>query len=130
MVKMTLDEYQQLAERTSRFPGTKIAERGDARGTIRSPSGITNAGERLLEAAIGATGEAGEVLERVKKAVFHHHDVDRDKLREELGDVLWYVAEAASVLGLSLDDVAQTNVAKLQARYPRGFSAAASRERK
>lgn len=76
--------------------------------------------------ALGLAGEAGEVCDLLKKAWGHGHALDAEKLKKELGDVLWYVAALAEQHGLRLSDVAEANVAKLSARYPQGFSTAAS----
>lgn len=84
---------------------------------------------RLFVAALGLTGEAGEFADGIKKIVRRGHCVSKEKLIEELGDVLWYVAEAASAIGVNLSDVAAQNIAKLQKRYPDGFSEEASRNR-
>lgn len=86
-------------------------------------SGAGGDGERrLIIAALGMAGEAGEFANLVKKLTAHGHDVPLEELADELGDVLWYLAEAASACGLELDDIASQNVAKLRARYPQGFS--------
>lgn len=79
----------------------------------------------LFTGALGLTGEAGEVADLTKKLVFHDWMPDefradfRDKLREELGDVLWYIILLAyGYLGISLEEVIQTNIDKLSNRYP------------
>lgn len=72
--------------------------------------------------ALGVAGEAGEVADLVKKAFGHGHPLDFEKLAEELGDVLFYVAALADAAGASLSDVANFNVEKLRRRYPDGFS--------
>lgn len=77
---------------------------------------------RLAVAALGIAGEGGEVCDLVKKNLGQHHRLETVKLLEELGDVLWYVAECCSVLGVSLESVMAANVAKLQQRYPDGFA--------
>jgi NTP pyrophosphatase (non-canonical NTP hydrolase) len=85
-----------------------------------------------LELAIlglGIAGESGEVADHIKKLVGHGHEFDIPKIREELGDVLWYIAAIAHVLDMDLEDIANENVAKLRARYPEGFSEEASRNR-
>jgi NTP pyrophosphatase (non-canonical NTP hydrolase) len=101
---MQLSDYQKLAQRTAR----------------------TDHPARAAIAGLGLGGEAGEVQELLKKHHGHGHDLDVSKLAKELGDVLWYVAEIAACHGLDLDDVAEANIAKLKARYPEGFSSAAS----
>ena len=75
----------------------------------------------LLNAALGLCGESGEVADLIKKYRFQGHELDTAKLIKELGDVLWYAALLARVLGVSLGDVMIRNVAKLRERYPDGF---------
>ena len=79
--------------------------------------------ERLLTAAIGINAEGGEFLEIVKKIAFQGKEFtagEKEHLKVELGDVLWYVAQACIALDLSLDDVIARNISKLAARYPEG----------
>lgn len=99
---MQFDEYQRLALRTMR-PNQERSQ-------------------RLANFALGLTGEAGETGDSIKKMVFHDHPFDPDKIRDELGDVLWYLAALASTCDLSLDEIADHNLAKLMRRYPQGFS--------
>ena len=72
---------------------------------------------------MGLNGEAGECIDVLKKHDFQGHVLATDKILDELGDVLWYVAEAAIGINVSLEEIAQHNIAKLRARYPAGFSA-------
>lgn len=106
---MTLDDYQQLAARTL--------------GRDRTHE------QQLANAALGLTGEAGEVADVIKKHLFHATPLDQDALAKELGDCLWYIGAFATVLGLSLDEIAQRNVDKLRKRYPEGFDTERSRNR-
>ncbi len=79
--------------------------------------------ERLLTAAVGISAEGGEFMEIVKKIAFQGKPYDEaniNHLRVELGDVLWYVAQACIALDVSLDDVIGQNITKLAARYPNG----------
>lgn len=76
----------------------------------------------VLILAIGLCGEAGEVGEHLKKVYGHGHVLDRQKVLDELGDVLWYVANLAYRTDIKLSEVLQRNVDKLLARYPDGFS--------
>ena len=79
--------------------------------------------ERLLTAAVGMSAEAGEVTEIVKKMVFQGkpwNDANKHHLVTELGDIMWYVANACMALEVSFDDVVATNVKKLEKRYPGG----------
>jgi NTP pyrophosphatase (non-canonical NTP hydrolase) len=72
---------------------------------------------------MGLNGEAGECIDLLKKHLFQGHKLDKDKLTEELGDVLWYCAELACGLSVTLEEVAQRNIEKLKKRYPEGFDA-------
>lgn len=77
----------------------------------------------LMTAAIGLSSESGEFIEIVKKAVFQGKPLDKDvqfHLKRELGDIMWYVANACRALDLTLDDIISENVDKLKSRYPGG----------
>ena len=79
--------------------------------------------ERLTTAAVGMSAESGEFLEIVKKMVFQGKpwsDSNREHLLIELGDVMWYVANACMALDISFDEVIKRNVKKLEKRYPGG----------
>ena len=79
--------------------------------------------ERLLTAAVGMSAEAGEFTEVVKKIIFQGKPVNEENLfhlKRELGDIMWYVAQACMGLNVSLDEVIEMNVDKLKARYPGG----------
>jgi NTP pyrophosphatase (non-canonical NTP hydrolase) len=79
--------------------------------------------ERLLTAAVGMSAEAGEFTEIVKKIIFQGKPVNEENLfhlKRELGDIMWYVAQACMGLRISLDEVMEMNVEKLVARYPGG----------
>ena len=89
--------------------------------------------ERVLTAAIGISAEGGEFAEIVKKCIFQGKPMDDDAqfhLKRELGDIMWYIAQACIALGISLEDVLDTNIQKLEARYPDGFEAFRSENRK
>ena len=75
----------------------------------------------LLNGVMGICGEAGEVIDLVKKHLFQGHDLDRDKVAEELGDVLWYCALVAEAIRFPLGLVMEINISKLVKRYPDGF---------
>jgi NTP pyrophosphatase (non-canonical NTP hydrolase) len=81
--------------------------------------------ECLMEGAMGLAGEAGEVVDVIKKVLFQGHDIEaeEDRIVEELGDVLWYVCEIATVLGMPLGEIMERSDEKLKARYPDGFDA-------
>jgi NTP pyrophosphatase (non-canonical NTP hydrolase) len=99
---MELSEYQALSRRTAEYPRDAW----------------------LAYPALGLAGEAGEVAEHAKKAIRDDggevSDERRTAMSKELGDVLWYVAQLASELGLELEDVAQANLDKLLSRQQRG----------
>ena len=78
---------------------------------------------RLLTAAVGMSAEAGEFTEVVKKIIFQGKPVTEENLfhlKRELGDVMWYVAQACMGLNVSLDEIIEMNVDKLKSRYPGG----------
>lgn len=85
--------------------------------------------ERLVIAALGIAGEAGEIVDEIKKAVFHKHGLDRQKLIVEAGDLCWYVARLANELDVTLEEIFDVNIAKLAKRYPNGFTIDASKNR-
>lgn len=94
---MNLAEYQALANRTAKE---------------------LNFDKALTHAALGLTGEAGEFADAVKKHTIYGQSCDFENLREEIGDILWYCAYAANVLGFSLETIARLNIEKLAVRYP------------
>jgi NTP pyrophosphatase (non-canonical NTP hydrolase) len=106
---MNFNEYQDLAGRTA----NKSLE-------LKT---------RAAVAGLGLAGETGEAVELLKKWIGHGHLLETEVFQKELGDVLWYVAELANVLGLDLQEVAQENIEKLKRRYPEGFSSADSQAR-
>lgn len=99
---MTFDEYQAAALRTA---------------------DLTRKNE-LFHLVLGLSGEAGEISEKFKKLVRDHDTdeskIDREDIRKELGDVLWYVAVLSKYLDINLEDVASMNVQKLADRQKRG----------
>jgi NTP pyrophosphatase (non-canonical NTP hydrolase) len=79
--------------------------------------------ERLLTAGVGINAEGGEFLEIIKKMIFQGKPFNEDNRQHmiiELGDVMWYVAQATLALGISFDEVLERNVQKLEKRYPGG----------
>lgn len=102
---MELNEYMELAARTD-IPKTQI--------------------DGLRDAAMGMVGEAAEALDHMKKVLEQGHDLDFEKLIEETGDNLWYIAKMARYCGVTLEDVARQNIEKLRKRYPEGFSVESS----
>lgn len=100
---MTLNEYQDLAQRTSRKDLTPK--------------------EHLINGLLGLAGECGECCDLVKKHNYQDGRYIHDDMVCELGDVMWYVAETARAMGVTLEEVALHNLDKLRRRYPDGFDA-------
>ena len=86
--------------------------------------------EILINSVMGLCGEAGEAIDIVKKHLFHGHELDREHLTKELGDIAWYLAEAATALDIPLEKIFQDNIEKLKKRYPEGFDEQRSKTRK
>jgi len=100
---MTFDEYQQASTGTAQY------------SDFIPP---------WIYLALGLAGESGEVVDKLKKVARNHNGVFTDEavqeIKKELGDVLWYVSQLCEQLGLSMNDVAETNRAKLEDRKARG----------
>lgn len=75
----------------------------------------------LINSVMGLCGESGEAIDIVKKWLTQGHELDKAHLAKELGDIAWYLAEAATALDLSLEEILQANIDKLKKRYPDGF---------
>ena len=98
---MTVNEYQKLAMATLNSDLSKK--------------------DVLINGVMGLCGEAGEAIDIVKKHLAQGHDLDREKLIKELGDIAWYLAETATALDVTLEEVLEGNIEKLRRRYPEGF---------
>lgn len=85
--------------------------------------------DMLINSVMGLCGESGEAIDIVKKWMAHGHELDKEHLTKELGDIAWYLAEAATALDMELEDILQRNLEKLQKRYPKGFSCQRSQSR-
>lgn len=90
---------------------------------LRTEQGMTKEFPRLLNGLMGLCGEAGEAIDLMKKHLYQGHELDREHMAKELGDVAWYIAISADALGYDLETVLQMNVDKLRKRYPHGFDA-------
>ncbi len=84
---------------------------------------------RLLHSGIGLSTEAGEILDNLKKHIFYGKDIDRVNLAEEMGDIFWYLAIMADALDLPFEQIMDTNLKKLKARYGDKFDAKAANQR-
>ena len=100
---MTFNEYQKESRKTAVYPG---------------------AGKNFIYPTLGLAGETGEVTEKIKKALRDDNNIITDsrktELTKELGDVLWYLTQLSTELGLSLEEVAANNLSKLFSRQERG----------
>lgn len=121
---MTGNEYQKLAMRTNDgLCNMRL------KNSLNSTNGIMDLGG-LINGCMGLTGESGETADLIKKWLFHEKPLDMIHLKKELGDVLWYVAMICESVGFSMDEIMQTNVDKLIARYPEGFDVEKANNRK
>ena len=75
----------------------------------------------LINSVMGLCGESGEAIDIVKRWMAQGHELDKEHLVKELGDIAWYLAEAATALDVPLEDILQANIDKLKKRYPEGF---------
>lgn len=99
---MTFEEYQKESRKTAIYP---------------------NIGDNFVYPTLGLSGESGEVSEKVKKIIRDKggivDDITKKEIAKELGDVLWYLSQIASELGISLEDIAKGNIEKLKSRFER-----------
>ena len=106
---MTVNEYQTLAMTTL---NPELSKR-----------------DVLINSVMGLCGESGEAIDIVKKWLAQGHELDKAHLAKELGDIAWYLAEAATALDMNLEEILQANIEKLKKRYPDGFSCERSQVR-
>ena len=115
---MKFDEYQEKAKKYDLFDDLEVSNLADP---------------AFSEKVLGLVGEAGETADKVKKIIRDKKgtatEEDKDAIKKELGDVLWYVANVSRYLGFSLSDVAKTNIDKLESRYQRNKIHGAGDER-
>ena len=114
------DRYTHFVDAVTSTPSKDFKSLVDRLGELdREGANI----ERLTTAGVGINAEGGELLEIIKKMVFQGkpwNEDNREHLIIELGDIMWYVAQACMALEVSFDDVIATNVKKLEKRYPEG----------
>lgn len=82
--------------------------------------------DQLTNMIIGVMGESGEVADIIKKSLYQGHDLDREKISEEIGDVMFYIVNLCNILELDLETIISNNYFKLLNRYPNGFEVARS----
>ena len=80
----------------------------------------------LINGVMGLCGESGEAIDIVKKWLAQGHELDKEKLAKELGDIAWYLAETAYALDIPLEKILRANIDKLKQRYPEGFDSGRS----
>jgi NTP pyrophosphatase (non-canonical NTP hydrolase) len=106
---MGMNQYQDLASRTA--------------------APLDRERDRVMRGILGLCGETGELAEHFKKHYYQGHAWDRQRVRKEMGDILWYLAVLAEDLNTSLDLIARENIRKLTERYPEGFDAGRSQRK-
>ncbi len=84
----------------------------------------SNNTERLIHGALGSAGEVGELVDIIKKHVMYGKELDKQHIKEELGDALWYFSIVLDEVGSSFGEVMQINYEKLEKRYPNGYTSA------
>ena len=99
---MTINEYQRLAMKTL---NPELSKK-----------------DILINGVMGLCGESGEAIDIVKKWLAQGHELGKEHLAKELGDVAWYLAETAFALDIPLEDILAANIEKLKKRYPEGFA--------
>lgn len=96
---------------------------------LRTASGMDQAFPMELNGVMGLAGESGECVDLMKKHLFQGHELDKEHLAKELGDVAWYLAVTAHAIDYDLETILQMNVDKLRKRYPDGFDPDRSQHR-
>lgn len=104
---MKANDYQKLAART-------LIDQPDFE--------ISPAQVMISWNALGLAGEAGEVVDLIKKGIYHQRGIDRNEVKKELGDVLWYLSALCKQFDFTLEEVMEHNINKLKARFPEGYS--------
>lgn len=120
MTKINFDNYQEFVDAVTSDASKDFLSLSDRMVELDEKGANI---ERLLTAGVGINAEGGEFLEIVKKMIFQgkpYNEDNREHLIIELGDIMWYVAQACMALEVSFDDVISRNVQKLAKRYPEG----------
>ena len=117
---INFNKYEEFVATVTSDASTNFVDFADRIGELdREGANI----ERLLTSGVGINAEGGEFLEIIKKMVFQGkpwNEDNREHLIIELGDIMWYVAQATQALGISMEEVLDTNITKLSKRYPAG----------
>lgn len=118
-----LKEYKTSEEHTRITPNEYQEQ------ALRTQNPLVMEDLRIVEGVMGLAGEAGECVDIIKKKVFQGHELDKEHLAKELGDVAWYLAESADAIGYDLETIFRKNLDKLKNRYPDGFDSERSYRR-
>ena len=121
---MNLLNYQNMAMRTNDGKDTERLMKCHKRCNPSTDIGA------VINACMGLPGEVGETIDLIKKWMFGGHNLSYTELKEEISDVMWYLALMCYAFGFSLEEIAQININKLLERYPEGYSEHASQHRK
>ena len=116
-MRMYGKEYQDLAMRTNDGKATNRL----LNMTLKTKNGIKEDTGEILNACLGLSGEVGEFNDMIKKWIFHEKDLDKEHLKKELGDIMWYIAMMCHAFKWDLDEIMELNINKLKTRYPEGF---------
>lgn len=108
---VTMDHYIEHAMRTNRPPTAELVERMTMPTTIH-----------LTHAMLGLASEVGELSDAIKRYIYYGTELNLTNVKEELGDLKWYMALLMSIIGTDDDEVERMNIAKLRARYPEKFT--------
>ena len=124
-----LNDYVSFVEHTTSDPSKHLSYFKETCDIVKEQG---MAPERMLTAALGLSAESGEFTEIVKKVIFQGKPMDdhtKHHMKRELGDVMWYVAQACIALDTNMNDIINMNITKLEDRYPNGFEIARSQNR-
>lgn len=99
------------------------------RKALRTMGNYASKKDQIINASLGLAGEVGECVDHIKKGIYHGHDLDREYIKKELGDIAWYIALMSDAFDLDMAEVFEGNIQKLKERYPNGFDKEQSRNR-
>lgn len=127
LLNQKLERSNEEAAKMLKKGSSKVTDLNDYQ--VKAMRTAVDKGHDLLNAALGLTGEVGEVVDIIKKHKFQGHELDREDMINELGDVLWYLTLTAEMIDVGLATVATKNIEKLLKRYPERYSDEQSRNR-
>lgn len=110
-MKLPIEDYMKLASRT------KPSVDHDLNSAVTMSNNVT-----ILHAMIGMVSEVGEIADTIKRWAFYGQDLNETNIREELGDLMWYIALLCNDRGFDMGEIMQENINKLMERYPSKFT--------